>query len=931
MPIQNGLLVRTLPWRKRRFLVIALILFGQIATAGGGVEDFDGKRIAQVIVRVDGRDESRDLAMLQELLLVRQGALYSNEAVRSSIYRLFSTRQLADVQVEAREDKDRNVEVIFNLERRRLVKDVKFVGQSKLKTRRLQEALLFKPGDPFDEKSLTLSEARLRQAYQRRGYTQAEVKSEWYTDKDTAEVFVRFYLRAGPRARLRRFDVIGDLSALSAADRARLIVSRAGAPYSEIDLVEDVERLRAFYLAKGYFSADIRLIENQYLPAQQGFVAVIRMDPGPYTEIAVEGFPVPAKAIRELLPLYEARSLEAVYLDEGRSNLKRYVQSQGYYFAQVEYTGLSPNPISAQRLVYFIVPGEKRSLATVHVTGNQHMDSASLLKLVEIHADRRFSRSGYSSETLERSKNRLTDYYHSKGFLNARVKETRFAPAGQRQVKLILDVEEGPLFLTRSLKLFTQSASLLPALRGQLTLRIGEPFSYGRIADDQNIVLATLAGLGYQEARFEARVQFDSEHGAAATYEINEGERFDIDSVVLLGNRRTRAATIARHLSLQSGEPFSLEKALAGEQALYDTGLFKKAEIRTSPSYHELNRVNVFADVEEAKPYVLAYGFGYQEVDRVRGLLEITNNNVWGTERSISARLRSGFREQRAQLVYDQRWVFDKDLPLRASLFAERTQRFGFKSQSVTGLLQTEYKQTAFTSWFFRYSYKNIRLFDLTIPLERIRRQDRPVNLGTFSAAFLRDRRDDLLDATKGVYTSLDVSYSPSELGSSVHFAKVFGQQQYFRPLGRGWVWAGSARIGVIKAFTQSGLAPISERFFAGGGNSLRGFPLDRAGPLDPSSTRTNVLPLGGNALVIGNVEVRVPVNRRVAMAPFYDTGNVFPWIHSIKPRGFSNAVGLGLRVKTPIGPMRLDMGFNFRRATVLPARQIHFSVGPQF
>jgi outer membrane protein insertion porin family/translocation and assembly module TamA len=189
---------------------------------------------------------------------------------------------------------------------------------------------------------------------------------------------------------------------------------------------------------------------------------------------------------------------------------------------------------------------------------------------------------------------------------------------------------------------------------------------------------------------------------------------------------------------------------------------------------------------------------------------------------------------------------------------------------------------------------------------------------------------------------------APRFLGSEAQFMRLFLQQQYFRLLPKRVVLAVSARFGWISPFGKNSVdsslplnlqnpIPISERFFAGGSTSLRGFRLDQAGPLVPQLTLLNgkqqlqLVPIGGNALLIWNAEVRFPLAGFVRGALFYDAGNVFSRARDISPSGFSNTVGFGLRLNTPVGPLRGDVGYNLDPPPTFKRTILFFTIGQTF
>ena len=218
------------------------------------------------------------------------------------------------------------------------------------------------------------------------------------------------------------------------------------------------------------------------------------------------------------------------------------------------------------------------------------------------------------------------------------------------------------------------------------------------------------------------------------------------------------------------------------------------------------------------------------------------------------------------------------------------------------------------------------------------------MRLSTLAANLTRDTRDNVLDEHKGVLQSIELDFTSSKLGSSVDFTKLTAQAAYYKRGSHNIVWANSLRIGLAQPFANSRV-PLSEAYFSGGGNSLRGFPLDGAGPqrkvdICPngaptcSNPDTIQVPAGGNELLLINSEARIPLplKKGLSIVPFYDGGNVFPRIgfHNFTSL-YSNNVGVGLRYATPVGPVRIDLGRNLNSIPGVTATQYFISIGQAF
>jgi outer membrane protein insertion porin family len=250
---------------------------------------------------------------------------------------------------------------------------------------------------------------------------------------------------------------------------------------------------------------------------------------------------------------------------------------------------------------------------------------------------------------------------------------------------------------------------------------------------------------------------------------------------------------------------------------------------------------------------------------------------------------------------------------------------------------------------FLRYTLRRTNLSNLLVP-DLVTPEDRNERLSTLSASFIRDTRDNALDAHRGIYQSFDVAMNPSVLGSNTNFGRALGQVAYYRAVGGGnrLIWANSLRLGFEQAFAGARV-PLSERFFSGGGSTLRGFPLNGAGPQrtvavcsNPADTSTCSkirVPVGGAQLVILNSELRFPIPVELPLigsglggVVFYDGGNVYNSIgFGNFLSNYTNTLGFGFRYKTPVGPVRFDIGHNLNPIPGVKATQIFITLGQAF
>jgi outer membrane protein insertion porin family len=241
------------------------------------------------------------------------------------------------------------------------------------------------------------------------------------------------------------------------------------------------------------------------------------------------------------------------------------------------------------------------------------------------------------------------------------------------------------------------------------------------------------------------------------------------------------------------------------------------------------------------------------------------------------------------------------------------------------------------------YSYQRTDLSNIFIP-ELVLPQDQRIKLSTVFTRYVRDTRDTPLDPHHGQYQTLNLSVTPEAFGSSSNFVRFFGQTTFYKPVKPWLTWANNFRLGLAAPFGQGGYVPLSERFFSGGLDSLRGFAINGAGPQrsvpvcsNPSDASTCSLisvPSGGLMLAIFNSEGRfpIPLKKDLGGVVFYDGGNVYANINAHQfLSNYSNSIGVGIRYKTRVGPIRLDLGRNLDPQPGLKATQYFVTLGQAF
>jgi outer membrane protein insertion porin family len=470
-------------------------------------------------------------------------------------------------------------------------------------------------------------------------------------------------------------------------------------------------------------------------------------------------------------------------------------------------------------------------------------------------------------------------------------------------------------------------------------------------------------------------------------YRIQEGPQIRVRRVFISGYEHTRPGVIRREVHIKTHEPLREGDVVESQRRLYNLGIFNRVTIEPQNPSGTDEEKDIAVLVEEAKRYTLAYGGGF-EVQRLasttnptsgevqaapRGILEVSKLNLTGRADSLSLKLRGSTIEDRALLGYSIPNTFgNPKYSTQATAYTEKTQDINtFTEMRYEGSVQLTDQVTSRTTLLYRYTFRKVLVSNLNshIAPEEIPLFQQPTLVSEFGVTWLRDSRDNPADASKGTFNSADFDVADTYFGSSASFLRLFLQNSTYHPIKRRFSFARSIRLGILAPYRDTvslsfpapttpplpTVIPLPERFFAGGGTSLRGFALNQAGPRDSVTG----FPVGGQAMLILNQEFRFPmrlpfVGTALGGALFYDGGNVYSRLSRISFRRmlpsptfalqnpalppsatnvpmcvtncsnelnyFAHTVGLGFRYKTPVGPIRIDLGYQLNRPTfVIP------------
>lgn len=521
----------------------------------------------------------------------------------------------------------------------------------------------------------------------------------------------------------------------------------------------------------------------------------------------------------------------------------------------------------------------------------------------------------------------LMAFYRQNGFLQARIVDTLIQIDSLKNRAFIsIHLEEGPRTFIEGVTVFGNSLFADSVLLRYVGLKKGDPLRRPVIEDAVVALLSLYAENGCLDASITPKVQVnDSTHLALVDFVLVEGMRSLVGDINISGAEKTHPNVILRELRFAQGDTIKYSELIDSQRRLYLTGLFEGVFVRPVPAERGGSAGReVRIEVKEKPSGEFSFSIGYGTIEKIRGRIDLATLNLSGTARKAGIGLEANLIKQGLSISFSEPWTLGTRWKTDLLLTGQLRQEPAYHAEILGGKLTLGRKLGRQTNISLSYRLENTNLskIDLTAPVEEMDPRIRSLTL-----AFTHDTRDNLFDPSRGWYANWSNELAGSFLHGSNAFTKSVLTLKRFHPLGRHAVIGSALEVGWMEAFGESDEVPINERFYTGGPTSLRGFGYQMVGPLDD-----NREPRGGRFKLVWNlVELRRSIYRMFGVVGFVEFGNV--WEKPLDARISDLRVdsGIGFRVNSPLGILRLDYGFNMDRRADEPGTKLFFSMGQSF
>lgn len=632
--------------------------------------------------------------------------------------------------------------------------------------------------------------------------------------------------------------------------------------------------------------------------------------------------------LREVVAISPGALADVTLINDNAIKMKTFYESEGYYHATIVPVLKRLNDEETS-LTYQINEGSKVKIKQILIKGNKAISSKKIKKAMKTEERKIYSfiTSGgfYKKDEMRADIERIKDLYYDNGYIKITVAEPVIELVGKDGMNIVITVSEGERFFVSSVEISGNKAITSDELKKLVKLAPQKPFSKERLRKDVSALTDRYADHGYALVVISPDlIPDDDRKEVKVIYRISEGDKYAIGRIDISGNTKTLDKVIRREIRLDEGDVFNASALKRSYERLNNLQFFETVEISPKPKMEE-RIVDLDVRVKEKPTGFLSIGGGYSSVDGLIGIIDLTQGNLFGRGQYIKARAQLGGESSFYEFSFKDPWFMDKPISFGASIYKTEREYGNFDRKSSGFELSLGKNFWEYWHKSIAYNFEKTTIFNVKEDASiYVKSQEGKRTTSSISPAIVRDTRDSYIDPMRGSRNSLQVTFAG--LGGSNAFIKALIDSGWYFPIFDVTAIHLRGRVGYASGLFGKNL-PLYERYFVGGIYTVRGLNFGDAGPKD-----INKEPLGGEKELILNAEYIFPIisEYKLKGVVFFDAGRAYE-----KGETFGTdlryTTGAGVRWISPIGPIRIEWGFNLDKRLGEPSNKVEFTFGTFF
>jgi outer membrane protein insertion porin family len=637
--------------------------------------------------------------------------------------------------------------------------------------------------------------------------------------------------------------------------------------------------------------------------------------------------------LKELLTFKANTILDSNKIRESISKIKTEYENSGYYVADVQYK-IEPVGENQIKLVFEINENDKVLVKRIILLGNKAYNDDALKKIIQTKegswSSWISSKGTFKENVLRGDVEILSSHYLNNGYIQARVEEPQvFLTPDKRWIYITIRIEEGKKFWMGKVDFKGDILDSVDDLSKNVKLKEGDVFSRDRLRQDIVSLTDMYGDKGYAFANIIPLTTLDHEKRIVnIIFDISKGELVYFERILISGNIITRDNVIRRELKVAEGELYHGTRLKKSRQKVNNLGFFDEVNFSTERGISP-NKLNLIIDLKERPTGTLSVGAGYSSIDSFMIMGSVSQGNLFGRGQKLQLSAEVGDKRKTYNLGFTEPRLMDTEISAGFDIYNLEKQYTDFTKKSNGGDIRLGFPLgLEETRGYLTYRYEESEISDISTSAGTyITEQAGKNTLSSITASIVRDTRDSYLAPMSGSNNTVSTEVAGGFFGGTRSFVKHLGNSSWFYPV----FWDTSVMlhgaIGYAEGIEGKTL-PIDERFFVGGMNTVRGFDSRSLGPIDESG-----IVIGGNKELIFNVEYLFPLAKDAGLRGviFYDAGNAFGENEDYDIENLRTSAGYGVRWYSPIGPLRLEWGYNLNPKDGEKLSRWEFSIGTFF
>jgi outer membrane protein insertion porin family len=645
---------------------------------------------------------------------------------------------------------------------------------------------------------------------------------------------------------------------------------------------------------------------------------------------------VDTAGLRAALTIKERSLYQEEKVKESTKKLKEVCQNKGFIDASVE-ASVAEDSDGALRVTFRIAEGPKLKIERIVVTGNQYHPTKAILKAMDTSTKGILSfitdSGAFKKDVLENDVRKIEALYQNSGFMDSKISEPD-VDRGKKGLILTIRIFEGRQYRVGEIRFSGESGIPEDTLRKAVKLTRGGLFHRETLLSDLLALTTLVNDKGYAQALVSPGVDKRKEYPVAdVTYRFERGTKFHFGKVEISGNTKTLDRVVRHNLDVADGRTYTATGLKTSKENLTRTSYFKDVKISTAPSTVP-GEMDAKVEVQEGPTGTLSGGLGYSSIDKIFGVVQLTENNLFGRGWKVSLNSQFGARRTTYSIDFRDPHFLDTDFSLLLGAYKTKVKYTDFEKEATGGRVGVGYNFSRFIngSVSLRLDATEILPVPGTIPSFNVQQEIDKGLQHTRSLGFnlTRNTTDRFIDPSRGSVQTASLEYAGGPLGGDSQFVKYFLNAKKFYPVTATTVFSWNVLWGHVVPTQGGAEVPLFERFFLGGPYSIRGFKSRSLSPADPNTGEA----IGGNKELVANLEYLFPLVSEISFKGvlFFDVGNA--WAQGSWPfrdEGVWAAYGAGVRWYSPMGPLRFELGWNLNRPEGEPKRVMEFTIGTAF